>query len=96
MKFQVVSPASVAEQLSWMDKEGAIYAHLANFGRFQYGTSITAQAYYPVIDTTACEDMTAEAALTHDSKLGHNGFVIVEAGGCSYETKARNIQTMGA
>ena len=34
--------------------------------------------------------------MAHESKLGYNGFVIVEAGGCSYETKARNIEMMGA
>lgn len=28
--------------------------------------------------------------------MEHNGFVIIDAGNCSYETKARNIQNMGA
>ena len=71
-------------------------AYLANFGRYQFGTSFQATAYYPLINITACEDMTIEAELARSSKLGFSGAVFVEAVGCSYETKARNIEKMGA
>ena len=40
--------------------------------------------------------MQEEVVLARDHGLEHNGFVIVDAGNCSYETKARNIQNMGA
>ena len=65
---------------------------MANYGRFQLGTSITASVYYPLIDTKACGNMYEEAVLANDSNLSYTGIVIVDAGECSYETKSRNIE----
>jgi len=94
--MQILTPRETAEKFNWREKEGAVQAYLANFGRYQFGTSFQATAYYPLINTTACEDMTAEAEFARSSKLGYSGAVFVDAGGCSYETKARNIEMMGA
>ena len=71
---------------------GSIVAHLANFGRFQLGTSLSGQIYVPPEGQNGCEafekDEQSKASLM---KL----FVIVDSLGCSLETKARNIQAMG-
>lgn len=91
-KLQILNPRDFAEKFNYESKEGAMEAHLANFGRFQFGTSISAPIYYPLIHTKACESMVEEAELATENKLGYNGFVIVDAGDCSYETKARNIE----
>lgn len=40
--------------------------------------------------------MTAEADLALEKRLKYSGFVVVDAGECSYETKARNVEKMGA
>ena len=77
-------------------KKGAIEAHLANFGHFQLGTAITASMYYPLMHTKACDSMFDEAELANENRLYYTRFVIVDAGECSYETKSRNIEYMGA
>ena len=84
------------ENFEYEGKGRAIETHLANYGRFQLGTAITASVYYPLIDTKACGNMQEEAALANDNNLRYTGIVIVDAGGCSYETKSRNIEQMGA
>ena len=89
-------PVDFAENFEYEGKARAIETHLANYGRFQLGTAITASVYYPLIDTKACGNMQEEAALANDNNLRYTGIVIVDAGGCSYETKSRNIEQMGA
>jgi len=41
-------------------------------------------------------DLEPEVILARQQHLDYSGFVMIDAGGCSYETKARNIQKMGA
>ena len=60
------------------------------------GTSISASVYHPVSSSTACENMADEREIAENLGLDCTGFIIVDAGECSYETKARNIETMGA
>ena len=97
VKLQMVYPSDKeTKHFTYKGQAGHIEAHLANFGHFQLGTSITAPVYRPHHSTTACEPMDEEAqadAVEHN--LVYNGFVLVETGDCSYETKARNVQHMG-
>ena len=97
VKLQMVFPSDEkTKHFMYKNIPGTIAAHLANFGHFQLGTSISGALYRPHHSATGCEQMDEEAmqdALAH--RIVYNGFVLVEAGGCSYETKARNIQHMG-
>ena len=36
-----------------------------------------------------------ERAYALEHNLSYHGFILVESGNCSYETKARNVQKMG-
>ena len=63
VKLQILAPRDFAQQFDYKHKEGAIAAYLANFGRFQFGTSISAPVYYPLMMNTACENMATEAAM---------------------------------
>ena len=80
-----------------MEATGALDVEIAHFGRFQTGTSIQAQLFYPPVVTNGCGDMTPPS---DDIKARYNmdwqGFVIVKDGQCSFEEKARNVQAMGA
>ena len=70
---------------------------LASFGRFQTGTSVQAPLYYPLANLDGCLDsFRPDGVETHGAELEMKGFVMVEAGGCTYETKARNIEKTGA
>jgi len=52
--------------------------------------------FQPDHTKTACEPTTElDQEYAIDNKLIYNGFVLVESGECSYETKARNVERMG-
>ena len=76
-----------------VDAEGNLEAHLANFGRYQFGTSITAPVYRLSESTSACSPI-SDSELVHarETFQNYNGFILADAGGCSYETKARTIE----
>jgi len=95
-KLQILNPVDFADTFEYEGRGRAIEAHLANYGHFQLGTSITASVYYPLIDTKACGNMAEEAELANENNLKYTGIVIVDAGECSYEKKSRNIEQMGA
>ena len=52
---------SETKHFTYKGVPGTLEAHLANFGHFQLGTSITAPLYRPHHDRTACEPMDEEA-----------------------------------
>ena len=98
VKLKLVHPtdSEVQKRFYYRNVAGALEAHLANFGKYQYGTSINAPLYLPRWSSNGCEQILEEewtyAAL---NKLNFNGFVILETGDCSYETKARNVERLG-
>ena len=97
VKVLIVYPTDEkTKELNFGNVPGSVEAHLANFGKYQFGSSINNSVYRPTIHKTACEEMKEdEQAYAQANGLNYNGFVIVEAGGCSFETKARNIEHMG-
>jgi hypothetical protein len=91
-KLKLVHPTTAIDKFNYKSSTGAIDVKLANFGRFQTGTSIQAPLFYPPTNVAACEPFTQpleEFADLYD--MNWNGFLMVEAGLCSYEVKARNI-----
>ena len=94
--LRIVTPIQFAQEFDYKHSTGDIEAHLANFGWIQFGTAIMAHTYHPITQQDACNNLQDEVDLAREYGLEHNGFVIVDAGNCSYETKARNIQNMGA
>ena len=78
---------------TYEDMPGRIKAHLANFGHltWQFKSSILTQMYRPFYYKSACEEMSIDKVYAQEHKLKYDGFVLVDAGGCSFETKARNI-----
>ena len=96
VRLRIVTPLEFAQQFDYKHATGSIEAHLANFGWIQFGTAISANSYHPITQQDACNNLSEEREVAQGVDLEHDGFVIVDAGGCSYETKARNIQDMGA
>lgn len=79
-----------------MGIEGELDVMIAHFGRFQTGTSIQAQLFYPPVVTDACKDMNPSDEVRQRHNMEWKGFVIVKDGQCTFEEKARNVQAMGA
>ena len=76
---------------------GALEVSLAKFGKFQTGVNIQAPVYLPKMNYNGCDDDFQDDALhAYVQDFSMNGFVLLEDGGCSYETKARNVERMGA
>ena len=100
VKLQLVYPTiQTAKELTEFDVDmgGYLEAHLANFGHYQFGSSITAPVYRLRDATSACEPIsTNEIQLAQAALENYNGFILADAGGCSYETKARTIEQLGA
>lgn len=83
-------------KFKYRNVSGAIEAHLANFGRYQYGTSISAPLYLPARGEDGClQNLEEEWMYAAKNHLTFNGFVILPNGGCSFETKARNVERLG-
>ena len=98
VKVKIVHPADERiEEINYEKIPGNIEGHLANFGKYQFGSSINASVYRPAIHKTACHRMKQDEQSNAEANgLSFDGFVLVESGGCSFETKARNIQHMGS
>ena len=78
------------------DVAGNFEAHLANFGHYQFGSSITAPVYMLTDYKDACEPIgLIEETGANQLRYTKDGFILIEAGGCSFETKARNIERFG-
>ena len=78
------------------DEAGKFEAHLANFGHYQFGSSITAPVYMLTVSKNACEPIgSIEEAQANELRQNKNGFILIEADGCSFETKARNTERFG-
>ena len=97
VKMQVVYPTDERiKDIKYKSVPGNIESHLANFGKYQFGSSITTSVYRPGIHKNACQRMVEdEQQYAQTNGLSYGGFVIVESGACSLETKARNIQDLG-
>lgn len=79
---------------NYMGTVGALDVELANFGRFQTGTSIQAPVYYPKDTPMGCRVLDTTAAAKDHAH--HKGFVLVKEGDCTFEEKARLAQSRGA
>ena len=53
-KLRVMHPSDSVAFFDYMNATGAIQVELANFGRFQTGTSIQGRLYYPFYNEDAC------------------------------------------
>ena len=98
VNLKLVYPADEAsKELAKSSKDGNIEAHLANFGHYQFGSSITAALLKLTHNTTACGPISSQEDLDEQEQgnLSKNGFILVEAGDCSFETKARNVEQFG-
>ena len=98
VNLKLVYPTDEAsKELAQSNRDGVIEAHLANFGNYQFGSSITAALFRLQSGTTACGPISWQEDLQESQRgnLAHKGFILVEAGDCSFETKARNVEQFG-
>ena len=92
-KLHIMNPTMAVSKFKYKATPGAIRVDLANFGRFQTGTSIHGSLKYPPIGSDACDEMLLE---DHILENYSHGFVLVDDGNCTWEEKARNVQNLGA
>ena len=90
-KLRLMHPSDSVAFFNYMSATGAIDVQLANFGRYQTGTSIQGPLFYPNVHKDACGEV-----LSENENFQWHGFVIVDDGNCTWEEKARNVQRMGA
>ena len=58
VKVQIVYPTDErVQKIRHAGIPGSVEGYLANFGKYQYGTSINTQVYRPSIHKNACERM---------------------------------------
>ncbi len=97
-KLKLIQPSDKVKDFSYGNLRGGIKVKLAKFGRFQTGVSFNAPVFVPENNPTGCKDFLSQVdkddADLYD--LFMNGFVLLEDGECTWETKARNVQRMGA
>ena len=72
---------------------------MANFGFFNYGTTIKGRLHYPISNTDGCEPFTienfVEEHLEDGEEHGHKPIIMVERGTCHFVVKAQNVQNFG-
>ena len=90
-KLKVVHPANAIPAFNMDGVIGEIAVALANFGRYQTGTTIQAPVYIPPANYHGCDGDFIGDADANLYDLDWKGFVLLNNEGCSYETKARNV-----
>ena len=94
-RLRLVHPTTALETFNYKGATGAIDVELAKFGRFQTGTSIVAPLFFPPLNFDGCNSMVAHHIATRFN-MEWKGFVILMDGGCTWEEKARRVESMGA
>lgn len=76
---------------------------MANFGHIDYGSSILAQVFVPKTNNKGCSPFTedmfwpkAQKALFHDKVVLELPAILLDRGDCSFVTKVRNVEKVGA
>jgi hypothetical protein len=97
----VYRPQSLRDELTARHKNGEIPSVLASFGNPPYGTKMIGKVYLPAhkAENKACDPLTP-LELSEDDMVGNEGrsspIVLVNRGKCSFVTKVRHAQDIGA
>ena len=93
-RILVYQPQALANELAMKYSSHEIPASLATFGNPPYGTAMKGKVYKPKEeDTLACSHMDP---ITFSSDSALVPFVLLERGQCTFVTKVRNAQRIGA
>ena len=96
-KITVVHPTKLrdgfVEQIHGGKKEvGVLRSSMANFGFFNYGTTLKGRIHYPIANQNACEPFTdadfVEEHLEQRGQHGHRPIIMVDRGTCHFVKKA--------
>ncbi|CAG9326386.1 unnamed protein product [Blepharisma stoltei] len=96
-KIYVHTPDSLKEQIKNKYNTNIIPSSLANFGNPPYGSSIISHPYWPENEKekNGCKSLTHPKYSDENHKPNHY-VTILKIGQCSYATKVRNAQNIGA
>ena len=95
-KLKVVHPTALADSfytdIHGLKEKGVMKSSMANFGFFNYGTTIKGRLHYPIRNMDGCEPFTdedfVEEHLENSERHGHRPIVMVERGTCHFVKKA--------
>jgi len=72
---------------------------MANFGYYNYGTTIRGRLHYPISNTDGCKPFEkhnfVEQHLENSHHHGHKPIIMVDRGHCHFVQKAQNVQNFG-
>ena len=103
-KLRVVHPTELKESfytdIHGEKEEGVMKSSMANFGFFNYGTTIKGRLHNPVSNTDGCVPFTienfVEEHFEQSKRHGHRPIIMVDRGTCHFVKKAQNVQNFGA
>jgi len=102
-KLKIVHPTTLAKSFFYDihgNKElGVMKSSMANFGYYNYGTTIRGRLHYPISNTDGCKPFEkhnfVEQHLENSHHHGHKPIIMVDRGHCHFVQKAQNVQNFG-
>jgi hypothetical protein len=107
-KLKLIHPTDLVNEFDYdihgKKEKGVMKSSMANFGYYNYGTTIRGRLHYPIDNKDGCQpfekhhfvEQHIEEGMNHGFKRGHKPIIMVDRGQCHFVKKAQNIQNFGA